>query len=114
MINFKNQKGLTLVMLFTTIIVMFILVGVTLSIAFKENGVINKAEDAANKNKLAEEKEKIEMTWTGLYIYQNHITNEDLKTKLGAGWEIDNGCIVSPSGNKFEVDQEGNVSVVEE
>lgn len=42
----KNQKGITLLMLVVTIVVILLLVGVSLNIAFQNNGVIFKANDA--------------------------------------------------------------------
>ena len=42
----KNQKGITLIALIITIIVMLILVAVTLSIALGDNGIIAKAREA--------------------------------------------------------------------
>lgn len=43
----KSQKGITLVALIITIIVMLILVAVTLSIALSQNGMIENTKDAA-------------------------------------------------------------------
>ena len=42
----KGQKGITLVALIITIIVMLILVAVTLSIALGDNGIIGNAKEA--------------------------------------------------------------------
>lgn len=47
--NVEKQKGITLVALIITIIVMLILVGVTLNIALGENGLIEKAKYARQK-----------------------------------------------------------------
>ena len=43
----KQQKGITLIALIITIVVMLILVAVTLSIALGQNGVVTNAKDAA-------------------------------------------------------------------
>ena len=54
----KGQKGITLVALIITIIVMLILVGVTITIALDEdNGIISKGKQggADYENKAAEE-----------------------------------------------------------
>ena len=42
----KNQKGITLVALVITIIVLIILATVAISFAFGTNGIISRAEDA--------------------------------------------------------------------
>ena len=43
----KGQKGITLVALVITIIVLIILAGVSIALVFDEDGIINKAQDAA-------------------------------------------------------------------
>lgn len=42
----KNQKGITLVALVITIIVLLILAGITISLTLGEHGIINRAEEA--------------------------------------------------------------------
>ena len=42
----KNQKGITLVALVITIIILIILATVAISFAFGDNGLVNRAEDA--------------------------------------------------------------------
>lgn len=53
----KNQKGITLVALVVTIILLIIIGGVTFSIVLSQNGLINKAQEAKNTqlNATAEE-----------------------------------------------------------
>lgn len=53
----KTQKGITLVALVITIIVMLILVGVTITLA-TNGGLFSKARDARNNTANAAEKEK--------------------------------------------------------
>lgn len=43
---FKKEKGITLVALVVTIVVLLILAGVSISLVLSNNGVINKAKDA--------------------------------------------------------------------
>ena len=55
----KNQKGITLVALVITIIILIILATVAISFAFGNNGLIGRAEDArdyyANDTKYTEQ-----------------------------------------------------------
>lgn len=44
----KEQKGITLVALVITIIVLLILAGVTISLTLGENGLLNRAEQSKN------------------------------------------------------------------
>lgn len=45
----KKENGITLVALVVTIIVLLILAGVSLSMVFSQDGIFNRAENAANK-----------------------------------------------------------------
>ena len=45
----RTQKGITLIALVVTIVVLLILAGVSLNAIFSENGIINRAKDAQNK-----------------------------------------------------------------
>ena len=56
----KNNKGITLVALVVTIVVLLILAGVSINSVLGENGIITKAKDAAEKTAAAQEKEMIE------------------------------------------------------
>ena len=47
--NKRTQKGITLIALVVTIVVLLILAGVSLNAIFGENGIINRAKDAQNK-----------------------------------------------------------------
>ena len=44
----KEVSGITLIALAVTIVVILILAGVTIDAVFSENGIINKAKEAAN------------------------------------------------------------------
>ncbi len=54
----KSQKGITLIALVITIIVLLILAGVTLSVVVGENGVLYNARKATVENERASKKEK--------------------------------------------------------
>lgn len=67
----KNQKGITLVALVITIIVLLILAGVSISLVVGNNGVLTQASGAVVTNRAADVKEKVSMalaaTETGYY-----------------------------------------------
>ena len=46
---FKKEKGITLIALVVTIIILLILAGVTLSLALSENGLFDKTKGAAEE-----------------------------------------------------------------
>ena len=60
----RKQKGITLVALVITIIVLLLLAGVTISLLVGENGIITKAKEGGNRTQQAQEKEKIELAVT--------------------------------------------------
>ena len=45
----KQEKGITLIALVVTIVVLLILAGVSISLVLNNNGVISKAKDAKNQ-----------------------------------------------------------------
>ena len=47
--NYSNQKGITLIALVVTIVVLLILAGVSINAIFSENGIIKRAQDTQNK-----------------------------------------------------------------
>ena len=57
--SFKRQKGITLVALVVTIIVLIILAGITISMTIGENGIFTRAKEAKRLQITAEAKEKI-------------------------------------------------------
>lgn len=50
----KGQKGITLVALVVTIIVLIILAGISISLVLGDNGIITKAKEARNAQANAE------------------------------------------------------------
>ena len=51
---FKKEKGITLIALVVTIIVLLILAGVAISLTIGQGGIFDKAQDAANTWRNAE------------------------------------------------------------
>ena len=56
----KKERGITLIALVVTIIILLILAGISIS-ALSESGLFKKANDATEQSKMAESKEKISM-----------------------------------------------------
>ena len=57
----RKEKGITLVALVVTIIVLIILAGISINLLLGENGIITKAQEAKKQQKIAEIKEKISL-----------------------------------------------------
>ena len=57
----KSNKGITLIALVITIIVLLILAGVTIATLIGDNGILTKANEAKEKNEIAEVKERAQL-----------------------------------------------------
>lgn len=78
MIN--NYKGVSLVALVITIIVLLILAGISLSFAFGDNGIITKAQEAKEKTNISQAEETIKTRIANLQVEKNgQATIEDIE-----------------------------------
>lgn len=99
--NLKNQKGITLVALVVTIIVLLILAGVSLSLVAGGNGIINKSVKAVDETKVGAAKEQTELKLAELVAdyYEAKYVNNNLEDALNTPLAY----IVDKSGtNGFE------------
>ena len=84
----ENNKGITLISLVVTIIVLIILAGISISLVFGERGIITKAKEQKVIQTKAEILEQLELQktsvlnydtlYTDLWKYIEHIKEEDL------------------------------------
>ena len=82
----KNKKGITLIALVVTVVVLIILAGVSINAVFGDDGIIKKAQNSANLTKEAEVKEAINRTILEFYLTDDYETLEDfLKAKAEDG-----------------------------
>lgn len=72
----KNNKGITIIALVITVIVLIILAGISISALVGDNSMITKASEADETTKRSEAYEKLEMAVTQSY---NRIGEPDLK-----------------------------------
>ena len=73
----KGESGITLIALVVTIVVLLVLAGITISLVFSENGVINKAQEANENTKIAQVREQLELAKGPEYIEGNGKYNPD-------------------------------------
>lgn len=79
----KITKGITLISLVITIIILLILAGVTIATLMGDNGLINKAKDAKIKTEIAGIKEEIQTDILGKQAENNgNISDDSLKEIL--------------------------------
>ena len=80
----KNKKGITLIALVVTIVVLLILAGVSISLVLDNNGIIAKSKDARNSAIESDEKEKVEMAYVSAALKKlgDTVTAEELQEEL--------------------------------
>ncbi len=123
---FKQSKGITLIALIVTIIILLILAGITIGTITGDNGIINKAQSAKEETEIANEKEVVEKA-TVQTMGNNKFGNvekdglqDELDKETGEG-----KTEVSDIGGEFEVffkeseryytvDKDGNVEMIVE
>ena len=111
----KSNKGITLVALVVTIVVLLILAGVSISLVLGQNGLISNAKDARNKTLEAEETDGANLNTASDYIKQiagvsaSGITAEDYGKVVtnynadGKTWEI----FYADESNVYLITREG-------
>ena len=83
----KNIKGITLIALVITIVILIILAGVAISLTIGENGIFNKAKYAKEEYKLAQAREELELEIIDVQTIimeeqQRNATLEDLQNLI--------------------------------
>ena len=78
----KEAKGITLIALVITIIVLLILAGVTIATLTGDNGILGKANEAKTTNDEEKAKEQIKIAVMGSYGDDGKLNYEDLKKNL--------------------------------
>ena len=118
---YKQNKGITLIALVITIIVILILAGVAISTLMGENGLINRTISAKEKTEKAGTLENIQLAVVASKTNENNAVNEyDLKDALtkafgaeGTGYTIkgnsSKGWTITVGDLKYEVSASGEV-----
>lgn len=122
----KRNKGITLIALVITIIVLLILAGVTIATLTGENGILTKATEASKKTGQASAEEQVQLEVTASIGTDGKINTGDLNDNLGnieglthEGETIENNPIdrlpatVVVDGNNVIIREDGSVVVSE-
>lgn len=112
--NLRNEKGITLVALVVTIIVLLILAGVSLSLVAGGNGIIDKAVTASDRTIEGSAREQTELLLAELvadYFEDKYVNaNTALTTQL-AYIESRTGSAGLPAGDYTVKVTDGNLTV---
>ena len=115
--QFKDTKGITLIALVVTVIILLILVGVSIATLSGQNGFLTKAQEAKTKTELAEIEEARALTQieaatnTNGTTFKGTLDGQQKTVKIPSGFAvsqvkeenlIDNGLvIIDTDGNEF-------------
>ena len=133
-LNINKNKGITLIALVITVIVLLILAGVSIAMLTGENGILNQAKKAKEETEIASEEEKVKLATSGALLQDNgksiiqsnlqselskYFDTEDFSVSSGTNDEGKNGFIVTVTesvkeGRKYFVSQNGKVEKYEE
>ena len=81
----KNKKGITLIALVVTIVVLLILAGVTISLLLDENGIIAKSKDARTETRVSQIEDEV-----GMWKQHNFINKESNQAQESADTMLEN------------------------
>lgn len=98
----QENKGITLITLTVTIVVLLILSGISISSLIGNIGLLNKSTESKNKTKEAEEREKIGLAITTAQIGNNgyqELNKSNLQDAIDNQFE-DESAIIIDDGNK--------------
>ena len=80
--KFKETKGITLIALVITIIVLLILAGVSIAMLTGENGILNQANKAKTETDYKGAEEKVKLAIMGARADDGQMTVEELEAKF--------------------------------
>lgn len=116
----KNKKGITLIALVITIVILIILATITINFLFGENGLIQRAEQSREIYTEGEEKETISLALAAIIAKLEPVERDNLQEEIdalrGAGVaeasEIGENLLqvrFTGSGNTYMVNKDGNI-----
>ncbi len=105
----KKAKGITLISLVITIIILLILAGVTLSLTLGDNGIITQAQKAKEAHEIAAIKEDFQLAILDKELEKGGtgLTQEELEEIAGNYGELqeDGNTIITDDGYEIKIDE---------
>ena len=108
--NIKESKGITLIALVITIIILLILAGITISSLSRENGLLKKIQNASEVNSEATAREKLELVLLSMQSdkakkLEEYNENEYIDKNLNENNMEVSGDIVTVDGWQFKINR---------
>lgn len=119
----KRNKGITLIALVVTIIVLLILAGISISMLYGNNGILQNATTAKTESEISQEKEIIALAYNASLAKKRgsmdltQVTAQDLNPELtqqGASASGDNPIIVTfnSSNRQYKIETNGKITLL--
>lgn len=115
--NYLKERGITLIALVVTIVVLLILAGVSVNALFGDSGIIKKAQDAQGTMNKAQENDKISVLlteWEIEKVAKGISFEQFMKEKFGEDKVTvvnENEVIVTTeSGNRYRIKTDGTIT----
>lgn len=110
----RRDKGITLIALIVTIIILLILAGVTINLVTGQNGIINRAKATKEITTSAQDLEKINMCIMASYDESGILNIEQLKANIKNELEVDATgdsfpLTVIKNGKTYTINEDGSV-----
>ena len=99
----KQERGITLIALITTIIVLLILAGITIGAITGSNGIIGQAQSAKEETEISQEKEIIDISTVEAMGKNNRGNLEEEEFQNAIDNHTNGKATVSDIGEEFEV-----------
>ena len=116
----KRERGITLIALVITIIVLLILAGVSIAMLTGQNGILTQAQNASEQTEVGAEKEAISLAYIGATANKEGngaVTDTDMDDQFGLnGTKADaegTGPIIvtfDESNREYMIDENGNIT----
>ena len=116
----KKNKGITLIALVVTIIVLLILAGISIAMLTGQNGILNRAAEAKNSTETAQTDEQVKLSVAealsnGLGTITEDNLREALNNNVGAGkYELTgdavNGWTIKAADKTYNISGNGSIS----
>ena len=112
--KFKEQKGITLIALVITIIVLLILAGVSIAMLTGDNGILTQANKAKTETEYKGAEEKVKLAIMGARADDGQMTVAELEREIGyQGGTLTGDAFpveVTVDGHTFTVENSGKVT----
>ena len=101
----REERGITLIALVITIIVLLILAGISVTMLTGENSILKQAVKAREQTKIAQEKENIELAYISAAMKKlgDNVTGEDLQNELNSSVGLSKTKVTQKSTNRLNV-----------